>query len=369
MQDTTRGAIIGCILGTALGDAIGLPCEGLSPVRQRKLFGETGEPTLFFGRRMVSDDTEHTIMTAQALVQSRGDVEKFTLCFAKNLRAWILCLPAGVGLATLKACLKLCIGISPERSGVWSAGNGPAMRSALLGVCLGDDVETLRQLVSASSRLTHTDPRAEHGSFAVALAAHFAVARPANFSPIEYSNALRQALGDDAEELYDLVDRAANSVQSVQSVQNAQTTRDFAIELGLKRGVSGYVLHTVPVALHAWLCHRDDLRAAVTEIVRCGGDTDSTGAIVGALVGARVGEAGLPADWLQSLSEWPHNANWMRELSLALSNSLNDEADKDLNHPQSVSLPRASIFAILLRNLFFLCVVWCHGLRRVLPPY
>jgi ADP-ribosyl-[dinitrogen reductase] hydrolase len=359
-------AIVGCILGTALGDAAGLPCEGLSPTRQRKLFGAAGEPTLFFGRRMVSDDTEHTIMTAQALVQSRGDVEKFTRCFAKNLRAWISCLPAGVGLATLKACLKLCVGVSPERSGVCSAGNGPAMRSALLGVCLGDDVETLRQFVSASSRLTHTDPRAEHGAFAVALAAHFASTRD-DFSPIEYSNALRQALGADAEELCDLVDRAANSVQ------NAQTTRDFAIELGLKRGVSGYVLHTVPVVLHAWLCHRDDFHAAVMEIVRCGGDSDSTGAIVGALVGARVGEAGLPADWLQSLAEWPHNVSWMCQLGAALNQSLNDSTEVvNLDEPSAaISSPMSRTFigAVLLRNLFFLFVVLCHGLRRLLPPY
>lgn len=360
-------AIVDCILGTALGDAVGLPCEGLSPARQRKLFGETGEPALFFGRRMVSDDTEHTLMTAQALAQSRGDVEKFARAFTKRLRVWILCLPAGVGLATLKACLKLCVGVSPQRAGVWSAGNGPAMRSALLGVCFGDDAGKLRQLVRASSRLTHTDPRAEHSAFAVALAAHFAAARPA-FTPIEYSIALRNALGDGAEELCNLVDRAANSVQQ------AQTTREFATELGLAHGVSGYVLHTVPVALHAWLSHQDDFRAAVTEIVRCGGDSDSTGAIVGALVGARVGEAGLPADWLQSLAEWPHNVSWMRQLGAALNESLNDEGGENSNLRQSilrqsVSLPRASIFAILLRNLFFLSVVLCHGLRRLLPPY
>ena len=354
-------AVVGCILGAALGDAVGLPCEGLSPARQRKLFGEAGEPTLFFGRRMVSDDTEHTILTAQALIESRGDVEKFTRCFAKKLRVWIGCLPAGVGLATLKACLKLCVGVSPQRSGVWSAGNGPAMRSALLGVCLGDDMKTLHSFVRASSCLTHTDPRAEHGAFAVALAAHFAVARD-NFTPIEYSIALRHALGDGAQELCDLVDRATNSVR------NGQTTQDFATELGLGRGVSGYVLHTVPVALHAWFCHRDNFRAAVTEIVRCGGDTDSTGAIVGALVGARVGENGLPADWLQSLAEWPHDVRWMRQLGTALNTSLNDEANKNSDLPP-VSLPRASVFAILLRNLFFLCVVLCHGLRRLLPPY
>src|SRR5205823_1644411 len=53
-----------------------------------------------------------------------------------------------------------------------SAGNGPAMRSALLGVCLGHDPPRLRAFVRASTRLTHTDPRAERGALLVALAAH-----------------------------------------------------------------------------------------------------------------------------------------------------------------------------------------------------
>ena len=105
-------AIESCILGTALGDAVGLPCEGLSRARQSKWFGDK-TPTLYFGRRMVSDDTEHTILVAQALVQSRGDAEKFERALSKGLRRWFLLLPAGAGLATIKACLKLCVGVSP----------------------------------------------------------------------------------------------------------------------------------------------------------------------------------------------------------------------------------------------------------------
>jgi ADP-ribosylglycohydrolase len=49
------------------------------------------------------------------------------------------------------------------------------------------------------------------------------------------------------------------------------------------------VLHTVPVALHACFRYPDDVRTAVLETVHCGGDTDSTAAIVGGILGARVG--------------------------------------------------------------------------------
>ncbi|HLV80345.1 MAG TPA: ADP-ribosylglycohydrolase family protein [Chthonomonadaceae bacterium] len=61
-------SVAGCLLGTAVGDAIGLSYEGLTPGRQRKLFPHVERYHLLFGRGMVSDDTEHTCMVAQALI-------------------------------------------------------------------------------------------------------------------------------------------------------------------------------------------------------------------------------------------------------------------------------------------------------------
>jgi hypothetical protein len=62
----------------------------------------------------------------------------------------ILVLPAGVGKATAHSCIKLQLGIRPSRSGVYSAGNGPAMRAPLLGATM-DDVSQLLEFVRASS--------------------------------------------------------------------------------------------------------------------------------------------------------------------------------------------------------------------------
>src|SRR3954454_23969296 len=97
-----RGAIsedriAGMLLGTAVGDALGLPREGLSPGRARRMFGSEVRHRLFFGRGMTSDDTEHACMTAQALLASRGDVRQFARSLAWRLRGWVLALPAGVG--------------------------------------------------------------------------------------------------------------------------------------------------------------------------------------------------------------------------------------------------------------------------------
>lgn len=338
--------IAGCILGTALGDAIGLPAEGLSRRRQRRIFGQLSRHRFLFGRGMVSDDTEHTCLVAEALIRSAGDPEAFERHLAAGLRWWLAALPAGVGLATLRAVIRLWLGVSPKRSGVFSAGNGPAMRSALIGVCYGTHRDRMRALVRASTRLTHTDPKAEWAAFAVALAASL----PADGRA--FQTTLAEELGDQAAEFLALTEAA------VHSAERGETTEQFADSLGLQRGVSGYCFHTVPVALHAWLRHPTDFRAAVLAAVRSGGDTDTTGAITGAIVGSAVGEAGLPSDWLAGLIEWPRTVDRM----LLLGSHLADRDRHQIAEPVSFA-------STLLRNAFFTAVVIVHILRRMLPPY
>src|SRR5687768_12482737 len=87
---------------------------------------------------------------------------------------------------------------------------------------------------------------------------------------------------------------------------------------GFKRGVSGYINQTVPAAIFCWLRWRGDFRAAVEAIVCAGGDTVSTGAVVGGLVGATAGVESLPADWLAGLCDWPRTQHWIRDLGTAL---------------------------------------------------
>ena len=170
-QLTTQERILGLLLGGAVGDAIGLPAEGMSAERIARRWPGELKHRFVFGRGMMSDDTEHAAMTAQALILAAGDVEMFRRCLAWKLRWWFLGLPAGVGLATARACVRLWLGLSPERSGVYSAGNGPAMRSAIIGAAFAHDETRRRGFVRASTRLTHTDPRAETAALAVAEAA------------------------------------------------------------------------------------------------------------------------------------------------------------------------------------------------------
>ena len=154
-----REAIAGCLLGGAVGDALGLPYEGLTRRRAARLLGPAVRHRFLLGRGMISDDTEHAIFTAQALIAAHGRPELFERRLARSLRWWLASVPAGVGFATLRSILKLWIGFPPSRSGVFSAGNGPAMRSPLLGVACGGGEARLREFVLRSTRMTHSDPR------------------------------------------------------------------------------------------------------------------------------------------------------------------------------------------------------------------
>jgi len=349
-------SVIGCLLGTAVGDSVGLPCEGLSKSRQRRMYREIRGPSLIFGWGLVSDDTEQTCMVAQALIGSAGDISVFTRSLAWQFRLWLLGLPAGVGWATLRAIVKLWLGFPPQRSGVFSAGNGPAMRSALLGVCYGHDRELLRALVGASTRMTHTDPKAEYGALAVAWAAHLAARRPErDVGPEEYARSLHQLLPPQAADFLGLIGKV------VESVAARRTTESFAETLGLGGGVSGYMYHTVPVVLHAWFTHQHDYRTAIIEVVRCGGDTDTTAAVLGGIIGARVGKTGIPDQWLDRLWEWPRTVRWMEELGRRVAQVVADGIGRE-------ALP-LQLSGVFLRNMFFLLVVLGHGFRRLLPPY
>jgi ADP-ribosyl-[dinitrogen reductase] hydrolase len=355
MRQLSEGAIIGCILGTAVGDAMGLPFEGLPPGRQKRLFPQIGGHRFLFGKGMFSDDTEHTCMVAQALVLSAGETESFARELARQLKWWLLLLPAGTGFATLRAIGRLWLGFATTKSGVFSAGNGPAMRSALLGVLWGHEPCHFRELVRASTRLTHSDPRAEYGALAVAAAAFKSSRHQENIPPFDYLSYLRDLIGDEGQDFMQLLERATASVD------RGDDSSAFAGEMALERGISGYTYHTVPVALHVWLRHQDDYGAAIREIIGCGGDTDTTAAIVGGIIGARMGRAGIPPQWIEGLWEWPRSVQWMEELGRRLyqvAMSGKGEAPPYLSH-----------FALLVRNLFFLMVVLIHGFRRLLPPY
>ena len=300
---TLEKAIIGCILGTAVGDALGLPYEGLSPRRGKKLLGQPDRHRLLLGHGMVSDDTEHTMYVVRSLITSKFNPDQFERHLARSLRWWLVGLPAGVGFATLRAVFKLWMGVPPHRSGVFSAGNGPAMRSAVLGIAFGKDPEVLSDWVLRTPRITHSDPKAFFGALTVALAAHLSsssgIVMPQDFVRIVNTSLAKY----ESTEFVELVSKAATSAQNNQSVG------DFAASIGSRPGISGYIYHTVPCVIQTWFRYQEDFAGGLQEILRAGGDTDTTGAILG----ARAGKHGIPEEWRTRIIEWPRTITWMEQ--------------------------------------------------------
>lgn len=346
-------AIQGCLLGTAVGDALGLPFEGMSPQRIKKLNPTPLRHRFFFKRGMLSDDTEHTCLVAQSLIVSGADSSLFVKQLARRLRWWLLGLPAGIGLATLKSLIKLWFGFSAEKSGVWSAGNGPAMRSAIIGVYAADNNELLTSLVTKSTLITHRDPKALKGALIVAkLAAENSMVKEINSK--QCLEKIKPIVGDD-DTLAELIDKA------VISASKNETAKEFCHSLGFHNGVSGYIYQTLPVVLQIWLRHPRDYETAMQEAILCGGDTDTVAAILGGMVGAGCGIEGIPKKWIDSIIEWPRSVSWMNALALRLAKV---KAENKKQKPLAINL-----LGILCRNTFFMLWVLLHGFRRLFPPY
>jgi len=335
--------LIGCLVGTAVGDSLLLPAEGLSRAKISRRFPGPLRQRLVFGRGMVSDDTEHAFLTAQAMLAAGDDVDRFARALAFSLRWWLLSLPGGCGMATAKGLIRSWLGFPPSRSGVMSAGNGPTMRAAIIGLRWAQEPDRLRAFVTASTVITHRDHRALTAVLAVAMSA----ASIARGEQIEALWAAWRDLSPDSAwlDIVAMLERAYGKSASVDEV---------AAELGCPTFVTGYSYHSVPVALYAWLQHRGDPAACLEAIFRCGGDTDSIGAIVGALLGADGGAGVFPAPWLERIVDWPLSQATLRAAGRALAGGKEG--------PVSWWWPLQPV-----RNAVFLVVILAHGLRRLLP--
>jgi ADP-ribosylglycohydrolase len=339
MTPAERGT--GCLVGTALGDSLLLPSEGLSRARVARRFPGPVRQRLVCGHGLVSDDTEHAFLTAQALLAAGDDADRFARALASRLRWWLLALPGGCGLATARALLRSWIGFPPGRSGVASAGNGPAMRAAIIGLRWAHDADRRQAFLRASTLLTHTDPRALHTAAAVAEAA--AVVATGGSREALWTAWRGIAADPTWQELVALLEEHDRRAAPVDAVARA---------LGCPEYVSGFALHSIPLALYAWLRHRQDPEGCLAALQTCGGDTDTMGAIAGALLGADLGAERFPIRWRKSLPEWPLSVAVLRRAGNALA--------EPSAAPVSWCWPLQPA-----RNLVFLLVVLGHGFRRL----
>ncbi|MCB2156703.1 ADP-ribosylglycohydrolase family protein [bacterium] len=353
-QTQLRRALAGCLLGAAVGDSVCLPREGMSARRSVRLFGHEPHQCLLPRTGLLSDDTEHLCMTAQALAGGGiSDVEKFARRLAWKLRWWMAALPPGTGKATALACIRLWLGFGATRAGMWSAGNGPMMRAPVLGLAFANEPEAMRAFAVASTCMTHRDPKALDAALAIAVATRVSFQQAGE--PFDWRAAFDEVAAcyseDDPDARWWLpIVRAA--------VEEEWDAERFLEEMKTPEGPSGYVHQTAPAVLYTWLRHPRDFRGAMHTIVALGGDADTTGAVAGAIIGAAVGKEGIPAEWLRGMRDWPRSVAWIERVAGRLATAIED--GKFVEEP--LFWP-----AIPVRNLAMLIVVLAHGLYRLRP--
>jgi ADP-ribosyl-[dinitrogen reductase] hydrolase len=331
-------AIVGTLLGTALGDALGLPCEGMGPKAIARRFGRVDRFTLLGSTGFVSDDTEQSALIAQAIL--RGDsVASSTRAFRRSILGWFGRLPWGVGLGTIRACVKIALGF--RTTGVFSAGNGAAMRAAVVGAAFPHDQERRLSYGKALAEVTHRDARAVDGALYVAELAALSVAATSTMSRAALATRALSVVHEPS--LNSAISEALSLAEAVAGVREAAEAL----------GTTGFVLHTVPFAAFCFTRFGNDVLASLTGSISAGGDTDSIAAILGGWLGALHGAEALPRELLGKIHDGPFGPTHLRALGRALA--------------RGETVPKYSALRALLRNLALYPVILAHGFRRLIP--
>jgi ADP-ribosyl-[dinitrogen reductase] hydrolase len=280
--------VVGSVLGLALGDALGAPFEGRRADAVPDPLPALELPWMGLPPGSTTDDTAMARNLVRSL-SAHGELDPEDLV-ARHLE-WFRSDPPDVGFLTRRVLSRVARGEDPfeaaravweERGPEVSAGNGSVMYCAPLGLAYANRPDELLQVAPKLSALTHFDERCRTAVLAVTLTVA-ALAR--GQSPEGAVAAALRAVEDreGGEELEYLVEMA-----------------------GVGRRIDGpdqgFCLFTAGVALQS-LLGTGDFKTEVSRVVSLGGDTDTNAAVAGALLGALVGEGGLPSAWLDRLQD------------------------------------------------------------------
>ena len=318
-----RDHLRGCLLGGAVGDALGAPVEFLSLARIRSRFGATGIRDLAaaFGRvGAITDDTQMTLFTAEGLLRAAVRGYEKGICHPPSVihhaylrwlwtqgeptRAalpamwsgghpdgWLAGLPS---LRSRRAPGTTCLSAlhaeepgTPERPINDSKGCGGVMRVAPVGLTTEGDAF---RLGCESAAITHGHP----SGFLSAgfLAAMLRGVIDGAGLPESIARALRLL---EKQPRHEETSRAVR--RALEAVQSRPATAETVESLG-----GGWVAEeALAISLFCALASPGDFEAGVTLAVNHGGDSDSTGAITGNVLGALLGEDAIPRRWLEEL--------------------------------------------------------------------
>jgi ADP-ribosylglycohydrolase len=288
----------GALIGTFVGDALGMPFEGL-PRRAVPRSVEMTEARL--GRGTYTDDTQMMIALAESLIaQGRIDGPCLARAF---LDAYEVDRGYGGGTRRVfelwRSGVAVALAASQVFDGQGSRGNGAAMRIAPVAVLFRDDHERLCVEAAASARVTHAHPVGVDGAV-VQAAAIGAALRGEDILTVARATARTPELRRALEVVEELL--AASSAAGV-AHGSLMSSADAA--------------ESVAAALYAALAH-ERFETALQFAVRLGGDTDTVAAMAGAVAGARDGYHSIPTRWLAALEDGERGHSYVRTLTTSL---------------------------------------------------
>jgi poly(ADP-ribose) glycohydrolase ARH3 len=268
----------GCLLGHAVGDALGAPFEGLPSDVVYREFGPIrrvlANPPFDL---IYTDDTEMTISVAEELVE-RGEVDPAALaarfaeqydpgrCYGPGARRILEAVREGGDWQALAAT------IFPGGS----LGNGAAMRVAPVALRFHADPPRLHEQARLASLPTHTHPVGIEGAQLLAAAIAHVVTRP-KFDHREFYAELRGlATTDDF--------NYALKIAEQLTVDDTLGTLGHSLEAH----------RSVPTAIACFALHPHSYEEAICRAISLGGDTDTLAAMTGAISGAHLGTAAIP---------------------------------------------------------------------------
>jgi ADP-ribosylglycohydrolase len=312
VNDPDRASrILGCLLGGALGDALGAPIEfwGSERIRQecaRGAFTEQFLPTHYGSDLgLITDDTQMTLFTLEALLRWRADsaLDPVRELHVSYLQWWdtqrLDSPPEGAtGLAaeqwlyarrapgtTCSSALEAvrCSGRVGELAVNDSKGCGGAMRAAPFGL-LG--LENPGELAALGAGLTHGHPTGQVSAGALALI----------IDRIMAGESLPEAIGRAIEWSEAAKDGAETSAALHTAVDLSESGRPPSQEVVESLGGAWVGEEALAISVYCALVFSvpEQLAQALEFAVLHGGDSDSTGSITGNILGALHGAEGLP---------------------------------------------------------------------------
>jgi ADP-ribosylglycohydrolase len=279
---------LGCLIGQAVGDALGFTSENLSRERIKLKFGRLTEYQVRPGGAFYTDDTQLAIMLAETLLEAGEFSSKL---FRQKLARWYIVVPRLSGRSTKNAALKCLFGF--RSTGYDAPGSSGAMRIAPLGLFYANDHSELRKATIECCQITHTNKSAIAG----ALIAAFSVAYAVNSETIN------------VDEYLDLISREAGAfndsiAQRIQSLpQLLSLSEDEAVAELLKNStVTGSPIDDIiAAAVFAFVKYNNNFEQSIQFCVNAGWDTDTMAAINGAICGAWKGIDGIPKRYVDGL--------------------------------------------------------------------